>query len=268
MPSAEINGQHLHYEDTGDDGPAVVFSHGLFMDTTMFAPQVAALRGRYRVITWDERGHGETTGPDEPFTYWDSARDVLGLLQYLGIERAVFGGMSQGGFLSLRAALLAPEAVEALVLIDTQAGTENPEALPYYRQLLARWNEQGMDDELAEIIATIILGPGWDGAATWKAKWHELRSEDVNRVFETLVEREDIHDRLPEIAVPALVVHGESDTAIPIAVGERLVAGLPDAELHRVPGAGHASNLTHPDDVTPAIEAFLDRVTAQTDGAT
>jgi len=59
MPIAQVNGQRLYYEDTGGTGPAVIFSHGLFMDHEMFAPQVAALRRRYRCITWDERGHGD-----------------------------------------------------------------------------------------------------------------------------------------------------------------------------------------------------------------
>jgi len=128
MPIAHANGQKLYYEDTGGSGPAVVFSHGLFMDHEMFAPQVTALRDRYRVISWDERGHGGTAGADlAPFTYYDSADDLAALLASLGVERAVLAGMSQGGFLSLRAALTHPGIVKGLILIDTQAGVEDPE---------------------------------------------------------------------------------------------------------------------------------------------
>ena len=137
MPLAEINGQRIRFDDTGGDGPPVVLSHGFLMDREMFAPQVDALAPEFRVITWDERGFGETEFDGEPFTYWDSARDCLGLLDHLGIDQAVLGGMSQGGFLSLRAALLAPERVRALVLIDTQSGVEDPERLPAYRQMQA-----------------------------------------------------------------------------------------------------------------------------------
>src|ERR1700735_2611987 len=130
MPFAEVNGQRLYYEDTGGDGPVIAFSHGLFMDETMFDPQVAALRSRYRCIAWDERGHGQTGDATEPFTYWDSADDLAALLESLGVERAVLAGMSQGGFLSLRAALTHPGVVRGLILIDTQAGPENPDLLP------------------------------------------------------------------------------------------------------------------------------------------
>ena len=84
----------------------------------MFDSQVAALSDKFRVITWDERGFGDTEYDGKPFTYWDSANDCLALMTHLGVETAVLGGMSQGGFLSLRAALTAPERVRALVLID------------------------------------------------------------------------------------------------------------------------------------------------------
>ena len=128
MAYAEINGQRIRYEDSGGDGPPLILGHGFLMDREMFAPQVEALAPEFRVITWDERGFGETEFDGKPFTYWDSASDCLGLLDHLGIDHAVVGGMSQGGFLSLRAALTAPERVRALVLIDTQAGVEDPAA--------------------------------------------------------------------------------------------------------------------------------------------
>ena len=121
MPVAAANGIEINYADSGGQGPAVVFSHGYLMDHSMFDRQVTALAPQYRVITWDQRGHGGTRATGA-FTYWDSAADVLALLDQLGVERAVLAGMSQGGFLSLRAALTAPDRVQALVLIDSQAG--------------------------------------------------------------------------------------------------------------------------------------------------
>ena len=161
MPFADVNGQRIRFEDTGGDGPPVILSHGFLMDREMFAPQVEALHPEFRVITWDERGFGETEFDGEPFTYWDSARDCLGLLDHLGIEQAVLGGMSQGGFLSMRAALLAPDRVRALVLIDTQSGTEDPERLPAYRQMQETWLQVGPVDELTQAIAGLIIGdPG------------------------------------------------------------------------------------------------------------
>jgi pimeloyl-ACP methyl ester carboxylesterase len=258
MPHAEVNGQRLFYNDSGGDGPPVAFSHGLFMDESMFEPQVRALRDRYRCITWDERGHGQTGDATEPFTYWDSADDLAALLRSLGIERAVLAGMSQGGFLSLRTALAHPDMVQGLILIDTQAGTENPELMPYYQQLLERWLTQGMDDELAATIEAIILGDGYAGAERWKSSWKQLRPANIQQLFTTLAEREDLTDRLGEIRLPALVIHGDHDASISVDRAQALADGLPDSQLVMIEGAGHASNLTHPEAVNPQIERFLE----------
>ena len=156
MPVAQVNGQKIHYHDTGGSGPAVVLSHGFLMDRTMFDAQVEVLAPKYRVITWDERGFGDTEYDGKPFTYWDSARDCLGLMDHLGLSRAVLGGMSQGGFLSLRAALTSPERVTALVLIDTAADNDGPEVLAGYRQMVDTWLSVGPVDDLVNIIATSL----------------------------------------------------------------------------------------------------------------
>ncbi len=261
MPIAAVNGQKLYYEDTGGSGPPVIFSHGLFMDREMFAPQVGALTGRYRVITWDERGHGKTAGPDlGRFTYYDSADDLAALLKHLGIERAVLAGMSQGGFLSMRAALTHPEIVKALILIDTQAGVEDPATLVGYQQLVDGWLAGGLSDETAEVIATIILGQNWSGASAWKAKWRKIAPHDLRGCWDCLSHRDDVTDRLKEIKVPTLVIHGDADAAIRLSLAETLAREIPDAELLVVPGAGHAANLTHAGVANPAIERFLAKV--------
>lgn len=258
MPHAEVNGQRLFYEDSGSDGPPIALSHGLFMDSSMFDPQVTALSDRYRCITWDQRGHGQTGDATQPFTYWDSADDVAALLRSLGIERAVLAGMSQGGFLSLRAALAHPDLVSGLILIDTQAGPENPDVLPYYEQLLERWLTKGMDDELAATIEAIIIGQGYADAERWKSSWKQLHPNNIQQLFTTLAQRDDITDRLAEIGVPAVIIHGDHDASITVEVAQTLAAGLPDAQLVLVEGAGHASNLTHPDAVNPHIVRFLE----------
>ena len=217
MPYATLNGQQLHYLDTGGSGPAVVFSHGLLMDNAMFAPQIKALRERYRV----------------------------------------FVGMSQGGYLSLRAALRHPTRVRALILIDTQAGPEAAETLPVYEQMVHTWATQGLSDEMAATIEHIILGSGYARAEAWKEKWRAVRPANLQQIFHTLASRDDIRGQLAKITVPALVIHGDADAAIPVAAAEQMAAALPNARLEVIAGAGHAANLTHAEQVTPLIETFL-----------
>jgi 3-oxoadipate enol-lactonase len=257
MPFADVNGQRIRFDDSGGDGPAVIFSHGFLMDREMFAPQVDALAPEFRVIAWDERGFGETEFDGEPFTYWDSAEDCLGLLDHLGVDRAVLGGMSQGGFLSLRAALLAPERVRALVLIDTQAGTEDPERLPQYRQMQKTWLEVGPVDELAEAIANLIIGDPVLNQV-WIAKWRKLPHESLRAPGDCLFDRDDITPRLGEISCPAIVFHGTADQSIEMELAEDLCQGLSGCTgVVRIEGAPHASNLTHPDEVNGPLLDFL-----------
>ena len=261
MPVTAANGIEINYTDSGGEGPAVVFSHGYLMDHTMFGRQVTALAPEYRVITWDQRGHGGTRATGA-FTYWDSAADVLALLDHLGIERAVLAGMSQGGFLSLRAALTVPDRVRALVLIDSQAGQEDPANAPGYEHMHQAWLDNG-PGPVQEVVASIILGPGqWEG---WYAKWNEQYAQwapdDLGQLtwpFRCLMDRDDMTGRLAEITCPTLIVHGTADAAIPPARAEAARDGLGGpVTFIVVEGAAHASNVTHPDEVNQAILGFL-----------
>ena len=259
MPFAHVNGQKLYYEDTGGDGPVIVFSHGLLMDSSMFAPQVQALRGQWRCISWDERGHGQTADPArcDPFTYYDSADDLAALLAHLGVRQAVLAGMSQGGYLSLRCALTHPELVRALVLIDTQALQEDPQKMVGHEALMKAWLEGGLSDGIAAVVAHTILGDGWADAPVWQAKWRQLTTPNLIQCFTTLGSRDDISARLGAITVPALVVHGSVDHAIDLERAQAMADALPHARMVVVPGGGHASNLTHPEPVNAALAEFL-----------
>lgn len=254
MATAQINGTSIFFEDSGGTGPAVILSHGFLMDHTMFDPQVDVLKKYHRVITWDERGFGATPATGE-FSYWDSANDVLGLMDHLGIDSAFVGGMSQGGFISLRVALTAPTRVRGLILIDTQAGTEDPDAVEGYGQMHEVWMAHG-PGPVQEVIAGLILGPGeW---SDWFAKWAALDPQQFSWAFHCLMNRDDITARLGEIECPALVIHGTADAAIPVTKAEALRAGLRGpSTLVTVHDAPHAANLTHPDSVNTAIKAFL-----------
>lgn len=254
MPTLERPGAQLYYEDGGGDGPVVCFSHGILMDADMFAPQINALRDEFRCVAWDERGHGRSIS-EGSFTYWDLADDLLALLDHLDVERALLVGMSQGGFLSLHAALRAPERVAGLFLIDTQAGLEPEENVPGYEMMVDEWTKNGPQAGLAEAAAAIIVDPA--PREPWIEKWLRAPADYPVEPIRCLVSREDLTERLHEIEAPALVVHGDADPAIPIERAEALCEGLPNCEGFKViAGAGHAANLSHPDEVNKYLLDF------------
>lgn len=259
MAFADVNGQRIHFEDTGGDGPVLAFSHGLLMDGSMWDPQVEALRGRYRCITWDERGHGRTESDGASFTYWESASDLLALLDHLRVSRATLIGMSQGGYLTQRAAVEMPGLVESLVFVASQAGTEDPEKVGLYGALLDAWERDGLGPELARTVAAIVLGADWEGSAVWIEKWQRMDPASLRGTLAPLLAREDFTARLGELDRPALVIWGDRDAAISAERARALAAGLPQGSLEVVPGGGHAVNLTHPREVNRALATFLDR---------
>ena len=257
MPFAELNGQKIFYTDSGGCNPVVILAHGFLMDSSMFAHQVASLSCDFRVVTWDARGFGLTEDDGEPFTYWDLANDCLALMTYLGIDKAAVGGMSQGGFISLRAALIAPKRVKSLVLIDTAADNDIPAVLASYRKMVDSWVADGLTQELAETIADIIISEPLE-SIRWISKWKARPKHFLVQPANCLLDRDDITDRLAEIICPALIVHGSNDRAIHAERAQALEKGLRNANpIAWVEGAGHASNLTHPHLVSPILREFL-----------
>ena len=256
------DGQQIHYADTAGPSaaaPTVVLLHAFLMDTRMFEPQMSALGKDFRLIAVDERGHGGTPG-DGPFDYWDVARDVLALLDELGVERAAVVGTSQGGFVGMRMALLAPERVSALAVLGTSANAQDAEIAAGYLQMGEIWAAKGGTPELVETMVAICLGsrapqPVQDA---WRAAWAQVPGDRVLANIRPLVDRDSLVDRLPEIRCPTLVLHGSADAAYPVAHGQQIVDRVPGAEpLVLVEGGGHFLSLTDADEVNPSLRAFL-----------
>ncbi|HTI26973.1 MAG TPA: alpha/beta hydrolase [Kutzneria sp.] len=243
-----------HFVDHGGTGPAVVLLHSFLMDGDMFAPQIAALGDTFRLVTVDERGHGKTP-LDGPFSYWDVAEDVLAVVDELGIDQFALVGTSQGGFIALRIALLAPGRVTALAVLGSSAAAEDPRVAEAYRGLGTLWTTQGPTDQLLDMVATICVGD-MDNSA-WKVKLRALPYERVPVLLDALTRRDSIVDRLGEIACPTLVMHGTADAAYPVERATEIAEAVPKGELALVEGGAHFLSLTDPAVVNPALREFL-----------
>ncbi|MEC3915706.1 alpha/beta fold hydrolase [Nocardia sp. CDC160] len=265
MPYVSTDGARVFYTDSGGHSSSVVvLSHGFFMDLSMFAPQVEYLEAKgFRVLCWDARGHGGTVAePNRPFTYWDSARDLLAVMDAAGVDRAILGGMSQGGYTILRTALLAPERVQGLILLDTEAGDSSEEQRADYRQLFDAWtNPEVPLANLADGLAPQLIGGTAADQAPWRAKWAVSDRSAITQAANCLIERESLLDRLDEITCPALVLRGEFDGSSTADKSAALAAGLPGSgPVTTILGSGHAANWTDPEPVNDAIGGFLSRL--------
>jgi pimeloyl-ACP methyl ester carboxylesterase len=262
MPETTLNGWNISYSVAGS-GPAVILIHGVLMDRTMFDPQGEALKDRYTVITPDLRGHGESEKRVEEFTQWDMMEDHIALLDQLGIDKAVWGGVSQGGFQSMRAAVKYPERVAGLILIETQAGPEDANKAPMYESFAEVVAQTGYTDDILD-VATVSMFAESTGDALkehWKRRWAAIPTAAAAHTLRSVTRREDFTPRLKEITAPALVIHGEEDVAIEMELAEILADGLPNLiEFVKVPKAGHSSTVEQPEAVTEPIERFLNKI--------
>lgn len=256
MPFARAIDADIHYEDSGADGPPVLLAHEFFMDRTMFASQTAALAPEFRIVSWDARGHGRTRDQGLPFTYWTAARDALTVLDHLGAERAVFGGTAQGGFTALRAALIAPERVSALILIGTEAHGPTEQQSTATRDFLDEWYDEDSRRAAVNRLAHWLIGDDDWYRAIWTKRWLGREREGIEVAAGCLLSRESVLDRLGEITCPVLVVH-PTDSGIPADRAERLVRDLRGATYVEIEGARLAVTMTHPAPVNHAIRQFL-----------
>lgn len=249
MSELDRDGVSIYYEVQGE-GPVVLLSHGYGATAHMWAPQVPVLSRSHRVVTWDLRGHGRTVASENPvnFSHEASLGDMAALLDIVGAGRAVIGGHSLGGFLSLAFALAHSDRVSALLLLSTGPGYRNPEAR-------SEWNRmaEGYADALEwDGLAGLKIDEGLHGGHHRSAKELALAARGI------LAQRDSaVLDSLPTIGVPALVMVGERDRPY-LGAAEYLAKKLPRATHVLVPDAGHAANIRRPDEINRHLTEFLE----------
>lgn len=229
----------------------LVLTHGFGSSAAMWEPNLPALARDRVVVTWDLRGHGRTSTPADPAGYsvTEAVHDLLSILDELGLERAILGGMSVGGYISLACRLEAPERVAGLVLVDTGPGFRHDAARE-------KWNARVL--QIADGLDThglAALPPSVEAATSVRdpvglalaARGLMLHHDD--RIIESL----------PEVHVPALVVVGADDEPF-LGAAEHMATAIPDAAKAVITGAAHASNVEQPAAFAEVVTAFLRRV--------
>jgi 3-oxoadipate enol-lactonase len=263
MAKISVNGVELFYEDTGGAGEPILFSHGLLWNTSLFAPQTAALKGRFRCISYDHRGQGQSADTDGSEIRMDLLTDdAVALIKALGLKKVHFCGLSMGGFIGMRLAARFPHLVRSLILCETSADAEPQENIPKYRRLnfVARW--LGLRLVTAKVMPilfgeTSLTDPK---RAAERADWEKQLSgnrRSIWRAVNGVINRAAVINELPRVSAPTLVIVGEEDVATIPAKAERIVKAIPNARLVRIPKAGHSSTVEQPQAVNAAILDFL-----------
>jgi len=251
----------LGYDDHGAGLP-VVLIHGFPLCRRMWEPQVEALaKTGFRVICPDLPGFGETPPLLGTVSMDEYADAVIALLDQLGIERAVVGGMSMGGYVLLNLAERYPQRLVAALYLVTRAAADD--AAGKMRRLeLADQVRGGNRTVVPDVFESLLFAPQTPRQqpelVTRVRSWMDAAApQGVAGGLLAMRSRRDYLAMLPELHVPALVVGAALDLAIPPVHSEALAAGLPNAELHILANAGHLANLEQPEAFNRVLLDFL-----------
>ncbi len=254
------NGITINYELGGPkDAPVLLFSNSLATSFAMWDPQVARLKDRFRILRYDNRGHGKTPPVPGPYTIGTLGADVVGLLDALGIEKVSFCGLSLGGMVGQWLGINAPDRIEKLVLSNTTSYFPDKEM---WRERLEMAANQGIP-AIAEASVGRWFTPGYRARPDTKSMLDFVRGFINETTREGYVECSrairdmDFRDELPRIGVPTMVINGEKDPATLPAFGELLAARIPNAKLAVIPDAAHLSNMEQPEVYTETLVGFL-----------
>jgi len=259
---AEVNGITLAYEEVGR-GPAVVLIHGYPLCRRAWAPQAAALAAAgYRVVIPDLRGFGESGAPEGAYVMDAFADDVAALMDHLGIERAVVGGMSMGGYVLLNLLERHRQRVAAALFLVTRAAADD-EPGRMRRTTLARdvlsGRPQSVTDAFAQILFAVETPLRHPELVEEVGKWMTATSpQGLAGGLLAMRDRKDYPDLLPTFDLPALVVGAAQDRAVPLEHSRLLAEGLPQGRLCVIDDAGHMANLERPEAVNACLLEFLD----------
>ena len=191
----------------------------------------------------------------------EMARGVLRVLDGLGIQRAVIGGLSMGGYLTLALYLMAPERFSGMILADTRATPDTEEQKAGRRKMITTVCEQGppaiANEMLPKLLGATSQRERLSLAATVRAMIEGNSAAAIAGAVEAIMGRPDSTPLLPSIAVPALVICGDEDVLTPPSDSETLHRGIPGSRLVMLPRAGHLSNIEAPEAFSAALQDFL-----------
>lgn len=266
MPYAKVNDIQMYYEVHGQGEPLVLIM-GLSMDCTMWKRVLEAVSTQFQTLIFDNRGAGRTDKPEAPYSIEMFAADTVGLMEAVGFQSAHIMGASMGGMIAQEVTLRYPERVRSLVLACTNCGgTQSIQPSPEIMALLMQRGEM-TPEEMVRASVPILY------AAKTRETHPERIEEDVQlRLLHpqpphgymnqlAAIMAFSTYDRLDQIKVPTLIVHGKNDVLVPPGNAHILASRIAHAELVLLDDAGHMFATDQPEASAQAILGFLKRQT-------
>ncbi len=252
MPKLNRNGVDIYFEVHGK-GPVLLLTHGFSATCDMWQGQIEALSKNHTVVIWDMRGHGHSDYPEDPTAYSEAltVADMDAILDHIGADHAIVGGLSLGGYMSLAYYLAHPNRGSALLIIDTGPGFKKDEARK-------AWNKRAL--ELAALFEREGIA-ALKSASRERAKAKHRSAEGLVHAARGMLTQRDarVIRSLPEIKVPSLIVVGADDKPF-LAAADYMASKIPGACKAVIPAAGHAVNIDQPEAFMEAVQTFLDTI--------
>ncbi|HKE56060.1 MAG TPA: alpha/beta fold hydrolase [Pyrinomonadaceae bacterium] len=263
MTKLLVNDIQIAYADVGT-GPPVVLLHGYPFDRTLWTDQVARLANRYRFVTPDLRGHGDSDVGAGVATMDAMAADVAVLMDSLNISHAIIGGLSMGGYVTLAFYRNYPARVKALVLADTrpQADTEEAKQIraQQVEQVLAKGMSPIVDAMLPKLLAPETVSKRPEVVKRIRDMMFKTKPGGAAAALQGMACRYNQGELLSKINVPTLIVVGSEDAITPVPDSERMHAAISGSRLVIIENAGHVSNVEQPEQFNQAFSDFLARI--------
>jgi 3-oxoadipate enol-lactonase len=255
----KASGITINYQIDGpDNAPCLVFSNSLATTIAMWDEQVSALKNKFRVLRYDQRGHGATEAPAGRYAFDTLLADALGLLDALSIKTAHFAGLSMGGATALGLAEKHPDRFDRIIVCDSPCQS-TPQSSQQWEERIVTAKDKGMEALVEPTIAR------WFPAETVAKNPPHLdkvrgmiRNTPANGFIgcAAALAAHDYASAVATVKCPVLFMVGEKDGATPAAM-RQLNEKLPGSHFVELPGAGHISNMDRPAEFTRAIADFL-----------
>ena len=243
-----VNNHTISFDDEGpDEAPVIILIHGFPFNKSMWNKQVEVLIENYRVISYDIRGHGKSDAGTEEFSIELFTDDLLGLMDFLNIQKAMLCGLSMGGYIALNAIENFPKRFNALILCDTTCTADTPETKEKRRVAIENIAEYGIEQYANESIKNLFA---LETFITSKEKTIVIKEMIMKTSVQTLTatllalaERKETCSKLAKIKVPVMIIVGNEDKITPPVAARFMHKNIPGSKLHIIEHAAHLSNI-------------------------